>query len=75
MANPGAGEGEVSCSQSAADQLADAKRKLADLRATPNKTQAQADQVTQLEKQVKHLQKKAAEKSETHSRNAKGQQQ
>jgi hypothetical protein len=55
--------------------LADAKKKLAYLRATANKTQAQTDQVKQLEKQVKHLQKKAAEKSETHSRKAKGQQQ
>jgi len=57
---------------SAEEQLAKAKEKLAEARKVTNKTKKQAAEVEKLKEQVKHWQRKVAEKSEEHARQAQG---
>jgi RHS repeat-associated protein len=61
--------------QSAQNQLAEVKKQRDALQAKANKTPEDKAKLEALNKQVKHLQKKATEQSETHSRKQKGQQQ
>jgi RHS repeat-associated protein len=53
---------------SAEQKLESAKKELGDIRKITNKTKEQAARVRDLEKQVKHLQRKVAKKSEVHVR-------